>query len=178
MELASSRSNFIRDLIECVDQSPASSSLVFALISCDQNNLTERFDRTGMKFLPVRSEERLKGTLKERKFRISDERQIDPIVFMVINSQLWFTGTWILVRGSRGWQAGLSTQVALSSPETEAVLTGDPEGNATSCIASTVAVGKAGKGHNPRLNPKAKPVAGLRENVDWPIGEVNGQQAR
>ncbi|EYB27571.1 hypothetical protein FG05_13108 [Fusarium graminearum] len=162
MELASSRSNFIRDLIECVDQSPASSSLVFALISCDQNNLTERFDRTGMKFLPVRSEERLKWTLKERKFRISDERQIDPIVFMVINSQLWFTGTW----------------VALSSPETEAVLTGDPEGNATSCIASTVAVGKAGKGHNPRLNPKAKPVAGLRENVDWPIGEVNGQQAR
>ncbi|VTO91115.1 unnamed protein product [Fusarium graminearum] len=59
------------------------------------NNLTERFDRTGMKFLPVRSEERLKGTLKERKFRISDERQIDPIVFMVINSQLWFTGTWV-----------------------------------------------------------------------------------
>ncbi|UZP44575.1 hypothetical protein NXS19_012387 [Fusarium pseudograminearum] len=45
-----------------------------------QNDLTERFDRAGMKFLPVRSEERLKWTPKERKFRISDERQIDLIV--------------------------------------------------------------------------------------------------
>jgi hypothetical protein len=33
-------------------------------------------------------------------------------------------------------------------------------------IASTVAVGKAGKGCNPRLNSKAKPFVSLREKVD------------
>jgi hypothetical protein len=47
--------------------------------------------------------------------------------------------------------------------------------------------GKAAeKGYNPCLNSKAKSVdmcdaivsqIGVRENVDWPIGEVNGQRA-
>ncbi|CEI39376.1 unnamed protein product [Fusarium venenatum] len=109
-----------------------------------------------MNFPPVRFEERVRWTLSERKFRSSDESQI----YLVILDDGQFS-IMIVVTGLR---------VALSSPETKAVLTGEPEGDATPCmhvcIASTVTVGKAGRGCSPRLKSKAKPFVTLRENVD------------